>query len=135
MNIETIVNYGGPSIKGAYNTDAIANTHLKTIINIYGENDQYGKLVKDKTFTGIEVLNIELKGADHYDFSKKDNYTGDKAQLNLKASQFNAFITKAASNVNLLKDDLLDRPGVTPIYKDGKLTKYEVDLSKFSLED
>ncbi|MCM8782298.1 MAG: hypothetical protein NC828_04540 [Candidatus Omnitrophica bacterium] len=70
---------------------------------------------------------------DHYDFSKKDNYTGEKAELNLKASQFNAYATKAASNIEDFKIDILQQEGVTPIYSNGKIVKYEIDLKKFRI--
>ncbi len=61
MNIETIVNYGGQSIKGVFSGYEINNTYIKNVINIWGENDFYGKLVQEKNFTNVNMINIELK--------------------------------------------------------------------------
>jgi hypothetical protein len=135
MNIETIVNYGGQSIKGVFSGYEINNTHIKNVINIWGENDFYGKLVQEKNFTNVNMINIELKGADHSDFNIEGRYTGSRAELNQKAARFNVYITRYATNPQLITDVILKRNGVAPIYKDGKIIKYEVDLSKFNLEE
>ncbi|MCL5072123.1 MAG: hypothetical protein M1308_14725 [Actinobacteria bacterium] len=135
MNIETIVNYGGQSLKGVFSGYQINNAHIKNVINIWGENDFYGKLVQEKKFTNVNVINIELKGADHSDFNIEDRYTGSRAELNRKAAQFNAYITKLATNPQVIAEVVLVRNGVTAVYQDGKIIKYEVDLSTFSIPE
>jgi len=138
IDVETIVAYGGPSLRGTVLRktifdDSINNSHIKNFINIYGDDDHYGILVNEKKFSNVNVINIRLLGADHYDFSINPNKEGVAAEINEKAAQFNAFVTKRAYDINLLTRDLQGMLAVTPIYKDGKLVEYEVDLSKFNV--
>ena len=140
INVETIVAYGGPSLRGTVLRktifdDRINNSHVKNFINIYGENDHYGKvlLVQEKKFSNVDVINIKLKGADHYDFSLNPNKTGSEAEINRKAAQFNAYATKIASNIDDFMIDVLQQDGVTPVYVDGKVVEYEIDLDKFKI--
>jgi hypothetical protein len=71
-NVSTIVSLGGPSIEGTFYEGHIDNSHVKTFINIYGDQDYVPLagpvLGGNKSFEGITTLNIKILGADHFDY-------------------------------------------------------------------
>jgi hypothetical protein len=71
-NVSTIISLGGPTIEGTLYAGHIDNSHVKTFVNIYGDNDYVplaGPILGgNKSFDNVETLNIKILGADHFDY-------------------------------------------------------------------
>jgi hypothetical protein len=142
LDVKSVVLVGTP-LKGER---SIENPNLKTIVTIYGENDnifslnQY--LRKDfsastgKLFTNnpdpINEIVIKLKDMGHTDYFYDPLDTSANADIRKKASEFIARATAVAKDKDELNRFLLRTNGVT---KDLSTGKFEVDLERVSYND
>lgn len=123
FKVETIISLGGPSLEGTLFQGKSSNPNLKKIYNIYGSNDIVPLAALNKSFLDIEVLNIKILGATHFDYF----YKPSSGIINDKSSKFvellsDAVIRKDASALNNLL-------AIDAVKYDEKTGTYIVDFT------
>jgi hypothetical protein len=133
MDVNYIVNYGTPTLKGIDEIYQVTNPNLKAYINLYGENDIYRstlnavgpKQICDVNGKNITV-NLKILGAAHGDFAPE----AGASEFRLRVGVFNAYVAQIASREIMFSKFLKETEGIKPIFKDNVLVEYEVDVNK-----
>ncbi len=128
FNVDTIITLGGPSFNGTIFQGENTNPNLKKIYNIYGSEDGVPLARKNKSFSNIEVINIKILGATHFDYF----YDANRGLINDKSSKFVEDLTKATlDHDEVMITNLLHEKGTT---YDIKTKTYIIDISDSSFD-
>ena len=130
---ETAILVAPPSLEGYITKGVIDNSNIKRVISVRGENDSVA-LIGDNYFEGVDNINIEIRGADHYNLFRNPEGSyknpGD-VKFNKMAGNFMVRLAEAAHRGKNKLDALLTLEGI----RQSSITKtYTVDLNKLFKE-